>query len=81
MRPVFALLLILVLSVPAGTATAQERLHFTSLDAKDDAAPPIPGRRQGYLDAGRTVTGAGRQCIERRMPVATPRTTAWRHSS
>jgi len=46
MRPLFALLLLLVLSVASGSATAQERVHFASLDGKDSAAPT---QLDGYL--------------------------------
>jgi dienelactone hydrolase len=39
MRPVSALLLLLFLTLAGGSATAQERVRFASLDGKDGAAP------------------------------------------
>ena len=46
MRPVFALLLLLVLAMAGGGATAQDKVHFASLDGKDGGAPTV---LDGYL--------------------------------
>ena len=46
MRPVFALLLLVVLAMTGSSATAQDKVHFASLDGKDGAAPTA---LDGYL--------------------------------
>src|SRR5260221_11199304 len=46
MRPVFALLLLVVLAMTGSSATAQDKVHFDSLDGKDGAAPTV---LDGYL--------------------------------
>jgi poly(3-hydroxybutyrate) depolymerase len=46
MRPVFALLLLLVFAMAGGGAAAQDKVHFASLDGKDGTAPTA---LDGYL--------------------------------
>ena len=46
MRPVFALLLLVVLAMAGGGATAQDKVHFASLDGQSGVAPTA---LDGYL--------------------------------